>query len=216
MNQNQFSGLKACILLACFYLCTNVSFAQKIYVDSSVATSGNGSSWASAYKELRDALAAAQSDNYITAIYVAKGTYKPTNDNNRDSAFTILRGNLRLYGGYSSGGGSRDVNANPTLLNGDIGISGNDSDNSFHIMVVAAGVTNTIGSKTSDSLLIDGFFFTSQNRSDSSELDDFKLYNGDSVYRDIGMGLIIANVGANSVVSNCFFNNNIITTTTWR
>ena len=49
-----------------------------IFVDASKPSGGNGSSWASAYRHLQDALSAARtSGGAITEIWVAKGTYKP-------------------------------------------------------------------------------------------------------------------------------------------
>ena len=49
-----------------------------LYVDSSIASSGNGISWATAIKNLDSALYLAWQCPNITVINVAKGTYKPT------------------------------------------------------------------------------------------------------------------------------------------
>src|SRR5690606_20068338 len=81
----------------------------KIYVDSSIAVSGNGGSWATAYKHLSSALEAADQCAGIDTILVAKGTYYPAGvqyDTDRDKTFLIARGGLKVYGGFPSGGGS--------------------------------------------------------------------------------------------------------------
>jgi|ADGO01.1.fsa_nt_gi hypothetical protein len=73
------------------------------------------------------------------------------NGNNRDSAFVILRGKLKLFGGYPNGGGDQDVAAHPTVLSGDIGVPNDSLDNSYHVMAIADIPA------TADSIVIDGF-----------------------------------------------------------
>ena len=58
-----------------FLLPANFSFAATIYVNINNPTPGTGASWATAYKDLNLALAAA---SYGDQIRVAQGTYKPT------------------------------------------------------------------------------------------------------------------------------------------
>jgi hypothetical protein len=90
---------QAKLLLILSILCLySITQAQTIFVDSSVAVSGDGRNWASAYKELRDALKSIRTNNSITEIAVAKGSYKSTDDANFDSAFCIYRGNIKIYG----------------------------------------------------------------------------------------------------------------------
>src|SRR5690349_15094391 len=78
-----------------------------LYVDSSVAISGNGSSWANAFKDLSEALTAAAKKPGIDSILVAKGTYYPLSiagdgTSNRDKAFVLLP-NVSIIGGFPSG-----------------------------------------------------------------------------------------------------------------
>jgi hypothetical protein len=54
-----------------------ISTGAVIYVDADAAFSGDGTSWAEAYKYLQHALQAAESDDEIR---VAKGVYKPDED----------------------------------------------------------------------------------------------------------------------------------------
>jgi hypothetical protein len=108
---------------------------QIIYVDSAAAPGGNGTSWASAYHDLQDALAVG---NYSAGdvVWVAKGTYYPTPTLDRDSSFQ-LRNQLALYGGFESGDSlfsQRDVTSNPTILSGDIGVKGLRLDNSYSVV----------------------------------------------------------------------------------
>jgi predicted outer membrane repeat protein len=69
-----------------------------LYVDSR-ATSGlnNGSSWADAYISLQTALSAATHDS---EVWVAKGTYKPSESGNRWANFRLITGAM-IYGGFA-------------------------------------------------------------------------------------------------------------------
>lgn|GEM_PF-7026659 len=126
-----------------------------VYVDSSAATNGNGSSWATAIPELADALKAAKYDTSIHGIYVATGTYKPlyTADSllcntidNRKKSFVIPDG-VMVMGGYNNGAitYTNGYPQNPSILSGDIGVANNDNDNAYHV-VIAAG-TNSPNTK---------------------------------------------------------------------
>jgi predicted outer membrane repeat protein len=91
-----------------------------------------------------------------TTLEVAQGTYKPTTSTNRLYAFG-LKNNVAIYGGYSGYGtpnpDARDVIAYPTILSGDIGVVGDNSDNSYNVVygkylnqtAVLDGVTITGG-----------------------------------------------------------------------
>lgn len=169
-----------------------------VYVDSSITTPGDGSSWNKALKHLSNAVVTAQTNLGIKEIHIAKGTYFPTGDPNstdRDSSFVISRANLKVLGGYASGGGSRDIQNNITTLSGDVGVTGDSADNNFHVMVVSSIVDGV------DSVIIDGITFTAgmATGSDGS-------YDGASPYGySQGGGLALFNVFRNTVVSNCTF-----------
>jgi len=136
--------------LALSVLAALVVQAATIYVDESAPGANNGSSWANAYTDLQTALAAASSGD---EIWVAKGTYKP---GTVQTASFQLKNGVALYGGYPSGGGSRDWKNNETILSGDL--IGNDadwanrSDNSYHVV---------IGSGTNNTAVLDGFTVSS-------------------------------------------------------
>lgn len=105
------------------------SGANILYVDNSI-TSGNqsGNSWSNAIIELRDALAWARDDwdgsNPPLQIWVAVGTYLPTDDDTDQTAAFEMVNNVEIYGGLLSGETSlvdRNLTLNETILSGDIG-----------------------------------------------------------------------------------------------
>ncbi|MCZ2392695.1 MAG: right-handed parallel beta-helix repeat-containing protein [Chitinophagales bacterium] len=171
-----------------------------IYVDSAKTASGNGESWATAYKTMSEALAKAQFCSSIKNIYVAKGTYFPSSINNQDGTFLISRGGLKILGGYPSGGGVRNINTNKTILSGDIGTRELDTDNSYHIMIIAGLSSGT------DSVILDGFQFVWGKAVGSGT----RLYNTFNIPRNAGGGLVLwsnAN-GAKIQIRNCIFSAN--------
>jgi hypothetical protein len=97
----------------------------QIYVDRRAVGAKDGSSWASAYTSLQDALDAAQVGN---EIWVAQGAYKPDAGKNvllgdRTATFE-LRSGVAIKGGYAGLGKSdpnaRDIAAYETILSGDL------------------------------------------------------------------------------------------------
>lgn len=156
--------------------------SSDLYVDASRATDGNGSSWASALRSLSGALSRAAACPVVTRIFVAQGTYYPTgiqNGTQRDSTFLITRGNLKIYGGYSAGGGTRNIDQYPTILSGDIGSAGAATDNSLHVMVIAGVPADA------DSLVINGVTISGGNASIAGTKD----YNGEAFANDYGGGI---------------------------
>ncbi|HLZ89773.1 MAG TPA: choice-of-anchor Q domain-containing protein, partial [Puia sp.] len=113
------------------------TLATTFYVNSSNPTPGSGLTWATAFNDLNAALAAAESSAAFTnTIWVAKGTYKPTTTTDRTATF-LLKGPLWVYGGFigtETALGQQDPVANPTILSGDIGVPGDPSDNSYHVV----------------------------------------------------------------------------------
>jgi hypothetical protein len=183
------------IFLLCFLICC-LAFktkAQAIYVDSSVAVSGDGSSWANAYKELRDALMAIRSNTAITEIHIAKGTYKPTDDENVDSAFCIYRGGIKIIGGYAIGGVYRDFNANKVILSG---ITASNNVHTRHIFI-AAGITGA------DSVILDGLFISGGNGTNGYVQTN---YNNQLILGTRGAGVCLQNnADTKFIIRNCSF-----------
>ena len=113
------------------------------YVD--VGRSGlslnTGTNWANAYTNLGDALAVSWTND---RVWVAAGTYYPTNGTNRGATFNV-RKQVSIYGGFTNGGSmaDRNWNANVTVLSGDIGLPNVNTDNSYNV-VTAIGNWETI------------------------------------------------------------------------
>lgn len=177
----------------------NVENKGKIYVDGSVASSGNGLSWNSAFKTLVEAFEAVQTFNYIDTIYVAKGTYYPSLSNNPEQSLSTSRANLKIFGGYPNGGGARDLEANTTFISGNIGNILNDEDNTKHLVVIAG-----VGSST-DSLVIDGFTFMNALASGAGS----NTYNAQVLEQKYGGGIYLKNVAnSRTIIRNCVFFSN--------
>ena len=121
---------------------------QTIYVDDDASVGGNGQSWGTAYKYLQDALTA---PGLVDQIWVATGTYKPDQDaanpggtGSRYATFQ-LKNDVALYGGFAGSETSlyqRDWQTNETVLSGDIGTEGFNTDNSRHV-VTGSGTGGT-------------------------------------------------------------------------
>jgi len=193
------------VLYLCFLLLPQRAGAKAIYVDGQYGNDINGgTAWPAAFKTLSKALSVSGNDVTIDSILIAKGTYYPTGAQsgvNRDSAFAILRGGLKLYGGYPNGGGNRNWNIYPTVLSGDIGSMIDSSDNSYHVVVVA-GVT-----AGADSILIDGFTITGAH----ANVDANYTYGGQVVSRRNGGGLSLRGNGDNRRIGirNCKIERNL-------
>lgn len=127
-----------------------------IYVDHDAPGADDGSSWADAYVSLQDGLNTAISGH---EIWVAEGVYTPTNATDRTATFLLLD-EVAVYGGFGGYGvgetarAERDWVANLTVLSGDIGTTGDSSDNAYHV-VTGSGVTTTA--------VLDGFTVTGGN-----------------------------------------------------
>ncbi len=113
------------------FICTTLS-AATIYVDAGMS-GGDGTSWATAYGDLQDALAAAVSGD---EIWVKNGTYLPTAGTDRNAYFQVPSG-VKLYGGFTGTEhtlASWNPAASTTILSGDVGATGDFSDNSYTVV----------------------------------------------------------------------------------
>lgn len=166
-------------LVVCFTARTQ---ATRYYVDVSASGSANGLTWENAFTNLQEALSSVVPGD---EIWVAAGQYKPTSGTTRTISFA-LRNGVNVYGSFAGTETTvdqRDIAANPSTLNGDIGEIGLASDNS-HSVVTANNITTTI------------------------VLDGFLILNGNNTNGSHGGGLRVTNaLGGQVLVRNCQFLN---------
>ena len=127
--------------------------AAQIYVKADATGANDGTSWTDAYTDLKDALTAAISGD---EIWAAAGTYYPTPAVDRFATFQLKNG-VAIYGGFAGTESSiveRDFVTNVTILSGDIGVPGDSTDNSLHVV---SGFANTA------TAILDGFTVTEGN-----------------------------------------------------
>ncbi|MGB3650700.1 MAG: DUF4347 domain-containing protein [Rivularia sp. (in: cyanobacteria)] len=126
-----------------------------IYVNSDNSDAGgikDGDSWANAYTDLKIAIDSAVSGD---EIWVAQGTYKPTDTTDRDISFELKDG-IAIYGGFNGTETSlnqRDWQNNETILSGDIGNQGDNSDNTRAVVKSVGDFSQRI----SNTAILDGF-----------------------------------------------------------
>jgi len=165
-----------------------------IFVDWDAAGNDDGTNWDNAYKSFQNALGAAVSGKQI---WVAKGTYFPSvvvgGTGDRNKAFQMING-VTIFGGfagtettstartdYSVGG------TNETILSGDIGTIGVNTDNCYHV------IHHPNGSGINNTAVIDGFSIT-------------KGYADGTSYDNDGAGM--NNDNASPTLRNCIFYDN--------
>ncbi|MDR0878210.1 MAG: right-handed parallel beta-helix repeat-containing protein, partial [Treponema sp.] len=127
----------------------------------------------------------------------------PANQTERDKTF-ILRAGVEVRGGYPASGGAdstRDVTlaTNKTILSGDIGVSGDTSDNAYHV-VISFNIPNADG-KT----ILDGFEISGGN-GDGRSLAP--LIDSKTFMRSSGGGIF--NNNASPTLRNLIIANNFI------
>jgi hypothetical protein len=177
---NRPVSLKIIILIFFSFLFCDVS--AQIYVKANAVGANNGTSWHNAYTSLKNAITHASSGDQI---WVAEGTYYPTTGTSRSSYFHLKNG-VEIYGGFPKTGNptmsDRDYNAHPTIMSGDIGVHGDSTDNSYHVIYNNGTINNT------------------------AVLDGFIIEKG---YGSSGVGIYLRN--ASPTIRNCTIRNNYST-----
>lgn len=132
----------------------------RIHVDADAPPGGDGTSWATAYADLHDALLAAPDCvEPATEIWVAEGLYRPAPaGGDRERRFEVRSG-VHLYGGFAGDEATlaeREPALHPTLLSGDL--DGDDGPN-FSRREDNAHTVVRIGGRDlpSRNVLLDGF-----------------------------------------------------------
>ncbi|MBN1135524.1 MAG: hypothetical protein JXM73_03020 [Anaerolineae bacterium] len=129
-----------------------------------------GDAWQTAC-DLQTALAHAAAGD---EIWIAAGTYTPTHGADRTASFQLKNG-VALYGGFAgveSARDERDWLSHPTILSGDLGVPGDPSDNSYHVL---------LSGDLDASLALDGLIVRGGNADGASPYD-----RGGGLYNDHG------------------------------
>jgi len=138
-------GVKRIVLTSAAYLLfLSAALADIIYVAPQGA--GTGTSWKDA-TTLQQALAIAQPGD---ELWVAAGTYRPTQTADREAVFRLPSG-VKLLGGFAGNerkAEKRNPLQNISILSGEIGDPASVEDNSYTVLVL---------DQTDESTLVDGF-----------------------------------------------------------
>jgi fibronectin type 3 domain-containing protein len=169
---------------------------KTIYVDNSVAAGGDGTSWASAYKYLQDALddANATPNGTEVTLQIAEGIYYPDEDqdgdqvDNDENAVYRIKRKMSLVGGFPTGGGSRDPAAHLSILSGDIrqssanadgiverGYRGSGTSMSDELIIVEDVYGDASDDMALDPLLFDGIIMTGVEKESSTDYGALKV-----------------------------------------
>lgn len=143
-----------------------------LYVDADASGNNDGTSWANAYIDAREAFINTTEN---CEIWIAEGTYI-RDISNRSAVFGWSKDSVMVYGGFEGGETSRanrNWDANPTIFSGDIGVLGDDSDNAYSVFSGPSG-TQTYS-------LIDGIKITGGN----ADVDDYPEINS------VGGGMVL-------------------------
>lgn len=160
--------------------------AKVIYVDSSVAVSGDGTSWFSAYKTIQQALDSTNGCfQSIDTVKVAKGTYYPPDPSN-DSLPIRMKHRCVMLGGFDASTGERDYKLYPTILSGDIQQDNEINNNSKTILKIEEGYS-----------IIDGFIIENGFANGDYCICDLEDFSGAGIFTSYDL-----------TVKNCVFRNN--------
>jgi gliding motility-associated-like protein len=153
-----------------------------VYVNPLASGISLGNSWDNAYKTIHEALSCTQG---ASEIRVAEGSYTVSINGSRNQHITITMG-VKLVGGYyrsETGQWLNDYEAHPSIITGDLNLSGNPDEGDSYTLLEILG----------DDVTIDGFIFENA----------FANGTGILPYDNIAAG--IYNSGTNLTVQNCIF-----------
>lgn len=182
--------MKNFFLLSSF-LVFSLSYSQIIYVNQNAEGENNGTSWENAYIDLDFAI----HNSNKGEIWLARGTYIPSTDlegnvptNEYAKTFKLKKG-IEIYGGFLGNElkrEQRDWENNLTVLSGDVGVTGDLSDNAYH--VVSSEYTKDL---------------------DGAILDGLTIKDGYAYFQESGAGIYVqyAPVGT-FIIRNCIIENN--------
>ena len=170
------------ITIALLLSLLTTAYPQIRYVKPVATGTGDGSSWTNASADLQAMINSLKPNG--GQVWVAQGTYKPTQKmadttifgqptTDRYKSFVLIK-DVQVYGGFQ--GIATDTNLNQrnwhtyeSILSGDIGIQGDSTDNSYHV-VVSVGDVGTA--------CLDGFTLTRGN----ADGNNMQGYHGNQFY----------------------------------
>lgn len=194
---------KVSLLIFSFFFVLFLTAQTTYYVDASKSgNTGAGTSWATAKKDIQNAIALATSGDQI---WIKSGTYYPTQDaagnispaNNRDKTFLLKEG-VKMYGGFAGTEtllSQRNYKTNISILSGDLGTVNTVTDNAYHVVLSV----NLTSATVLDGITVSGGYATAPWQSSitvSTRVID--RYKGAGIY----------NVYSSTAFSNCTIKNN--------
>ncbi|MDG5816201.1 hypothetical protein QA601_13995 [Chitinispirillales bacterium ANBcel5] len=213
--------MKRFVLLS--LLISAISFypeSSVLYVDIQADGNGDGTSWHDAYRCLHKALETATQG---TDIHIAQGVYYTDKKGGSRNRYFYLGEDIRLIGGFKTGGKDRDWDTYKTILSGDI-----ERDDRFRFGTLRRNESNAYriifshNAKGSvlDGLIISGAYGCSNRESASGSAVEVAAWDSDSsVYftirntsffnnRTFGNGAAVNFKGKNIHIENSQFVNN--------
>ena len=179
------------------------TYRGNLFVDSTATGNGHGTSWTNAFTSLEDAINV--TCNYDT-VFIAEGTYYPTNTNNRSVSFEPKDSTI-ILGGYPSGGGTRDWKTYLTILSGDIGTKNYEPDNSYSVVQII----NQKNDLLLDGLVIQSGVATSFNSAGALTLSSSNPTLRNIIFRNnhsTSANGAVTIYYSNPLIENCVFENN--------
>lgn len=150
----------------------------RYYVDQSVAASGDGLSWTTAYKSLKVAITNA-STTVADEIWVKAGTHIPYDGApagyERLQTFLIEKP-IKIYGGFAGTEtllSQRDWEVNETILSGNIGDAADSTDNIYHVVLIVGQEAQVL-----EGVVLDGFTI----RDGYANITGSYTYNGNTIF----------------------------------
>lgn len=166
------------------------AFAQKTYYVTSTGT-GQGTSWSDANQDVNAILFAAKPGD---EVWIAKGTYLPTMENNRTAAF-FIPSDVKVYGGFSGNEtvlSQRNAFENKTILSGEINTT-DAHDNSFNVVIFKSCSNQTV---------LDGFTISGGTGNGTGTTGERNRCGG-------GIYIDGSDKASMPIVSNCIVKNNV-------
>ena len=201
--------MKQNLIIIFFLLICSVASARTImYVDGTVGSSGDGSSWAQAFKTIQEGIDAAEATLSTPAsenaeVWVKQGTYY-IYENSNENTLSMAEG-VSIYGGFNGTESlrrDRDYENNKTIIDGH---QYADSPNQVKHVVTAFGKETAPDTYYAWSNgLLDGFTITGGNMSMMKATDPGSILS--TANESSGGGILMFKCGPN--ISNCIITEN--------